>query len=1210
MTDQNNNVLRTYDYVYSVKVYNNTSTFSDYTTQISAWSVINGQIVQKSISAYDDANGTFANQFIVNGQAQNFNYSINTASLGDYVQESNLNKMLQASVTMTINNDYPGILSGSTPVRSVTYNPYTHRINSLKDYNSNVSNYIYDNLNRLTQKTVAVGSKDSQITTYSYTNVSDGSINKYPTPNTIVTDSQTVTNTIDPNGWITQQVISYPQGGNSKTIGYSYYTDAAQANYGLVSNVDGPRSDVNDNVSFTYDGFGNKATATQVVNNRTIVTKYLNYNSFSQPERIVYPSGLVGQFIYDIDGTLKAKITGNGGDTGNISGTTTSYTYDYMKRKKSETNPDNETTLYDYDGLGRLIKTTTPDGSISAQTYFDTGEVQSIGGASSTYNEINSVGQISKSRSGTDTSALWKTFIYDGNGNITQTQTALGIIEKWTYDALNRNTSYTDGEGNISTKSYDKTNNLTSSKDAVNSGSNPFNYVSSTLVKDEINNDYAKKNYVYNQHDQVINKYHGSRSCEFAGVDTLGREASVNCTSENSGDPAYAYNYQYTYDNSRFGRLDQVSSNASFGVDTKYNYDNLDRIVGKTQTNKAISTWGGANGSLSVGYTYSAANKIISLTLPSGRVINYNYDGNKGRLSSIDINNIRYINNINYNENGYLSGWNIENTNSKFNINYSSDTNYVSSVIFNDKSNAQKFLNQYNYDNDGNTIQIIKSDVKETNLIGGSTRIINGISITYDNNKNLKKEINFTKKNNLYSTGVTYSFNYDKNNNRISDNKLMPISSQDIKKIYNYYINTNKIQLDNSNYLNTGELRLSPFISGYDGNGQMRYSGGASGQYYMAYNHKNERTVRSLNAGGSWYNGAIQYIYDESSNLIGEYTAGGTPIVEYIWKGNRLVAAVYGSGNSSKIYAVITDKNNTPRMLFDNTANSVVWLWKSSAFGVGKPTGSITFNLRFPGQYYDEFTGLHYNLNRYYNPDLGRYMEPDPKGLEGGVNPYTYAGNNPINNIDPDGTNIIDNRNGTITIRPNIMQAPSLTIPYPKGWDAASRNLTPSSPYYHEYNYQFTVSGIYGKGNIRKIQNSIEKKPTPGNGSASKNGADINAEPWSISSLSQSVRSFGAIFTDSPVKSYTVQNEYGTWVYNVTQSGHPLSNGYVLRGSIPGAEGAQIINYGEGNGSLQANELTVDFVNRVWIYGTQNNLELAFPGRYANYSGNGYFNLY
>jgi YD repeat-containing protein len=540
--------------------------------------------------------------------------------------------MLQASVTMTINNDYPGIASGSSPIRSVTYNPYTHRISSLKDYNGNVSNYTYDNLNRLTQKVVAAGNVASQSTTYSYTILSNSLTNTYPTPNTIVTDSQTVTNTIDPNGWITQQVISYPKGGNSKTIGYSYYTDVDQTNYGLVSNVDGPRSDVNDNVSFTYDGFGNKATATQVVNNRSVVTKYLNYDSFAQPERIIYPSGLVDQFIYNVDGTLQAKITGNGGDTGSISGTTTSYTYDYLKRKKSETNPDNETTLYDYDGLGRLAKTTASDGSISTQTYFDTGEIQSIDGASSTYNEINSAGRISKSRAGTNASALWKTFTYDGNGNVTQTQTASGIVEKWTYDALNRNTSYTDGEGNISNKSYDKTNNLISSKDAINSGSSPFNYTNSTLVKDEINNDYATKSYAYNQNDQVTNKYHGSRNCEFAGIDILGREASISCTGENTSDQALSYNYQYTYDNSRFGHLDRVSSNTPFGVDTQYSYDNLDRVIGKKQTNNAMSTWGGGNVSLNVGYSYSTAGKVTAITMPSGRVINYNYDGNKGVL--------------------------------------------------------------------------------------------------------------------------------------------------------------------------------------------------------------------------------------------------------------------------------------------------------------------------------------------------------------------------------------------------------------------------------------------------------------------------------------------------------------------------------------------------------------------------------------------------
>jgi len=56
--------------------------------------------------------------------------------------------------------------------------------------------------------------------------------------------------------------------------------------------------------------------------------------------------------------------------------------------------------------------------------------------------------------------------------------------------------------------------------------------------------------------------------------------------------------------------------------------------------------------------------------------------------------------------------------------------------------------------------------------------------------------------------------------------------------------------------------------------------------------------------------------------------------------------------------------------------------------------------LRFQGQYFDAESGLHYNRHRYYDPEIGRYLTPDPIKLAGGLNQYQYTPN-PTGWVDP-----------------------------------------------------------------------------------------------------------------------------------------------------------------------------------------------------------------
>ena len=103
------------------------------------------------------------------------------------------------------------------------------------------------------------------------------------------------------------------------------------------------------------------------------------------------------------------------------------------------------------------------------------------------------------------------------------------------------------------------------------------------------------------------------------------------------------------------------------------------------------------------------------------------------------------------------------------------------------------------------------------------------------------------------------------------------------------------------------------------------------------------------------------------------------------------------------VYFIHPDHLGTP-VAVTSSAGETVWRATIDPFGnANVTTSTVTMNLRFPGQYFDAETGVHYNYFRDYDPVVGRYLQSDPIGLEGGINTYAYTLNNPIRYTDPTG---------------------------------------------------------------------------------------------------------------------------------------------------------------------------------------------------------------
>jgi RHS repeat-associated protein len=546
---------------------------------------------------------------------------------------------------------------------------------------------------------------------------------------------------------------------------------------------------------------------------------------------------------------------------------------------------------------------------------------------------------------------------------------------EYTYDALGRQSSYKDPKnnpltyydydplhrlrevtqpGNIQTLySYDSHNNLVAVTDG-NGNTTSYAFDDMHRVYQEISPDTGTTAYEYDPEGNVVAKTDARGIRIVYQYDALNRLALTNFPSPTETDISYAF------DNciNGKGRLCQVIDQTGT---TTYVYSPKGKLV---QEDKLVL---GVN--YTTEYQYDENGNVEVLTYPSGRTVTYVYD----------------------------------------------NANQVTSVLTTPSSGAQQtvassisyypFGSVKSMTHGNGLVRTVDHDL-QYRVTGIQTGTIQDLTYVPDPNGNLQSIINNLDVNK--NKGFTYdaldrlesatgpwgtlAWTYDSVGNRQSQTDTSGTA------IFTYYTGTNRLE-------SLSGAKTSSFTYDADGNTETEDS------RQFIYN-ENNRLVQVTD-------GLVlaEYTYNYAGQRVTKTRQGQTTIFHYaLWRSllsetvgtafNDFIYLYYqpiAKGTGTETHFVHTDHLATPRAMTD-LSQTTVWNLDARPFGDEQTIeGDEALNIRFPGQYYDEETGLSYNDFRDYDPELGRYVESDPIGLVGGINPYTYARANPIVAFDPTG---------------------------------------------------------------------------------------------------------------------------------------------------------------------------------------------------------------
>lgn len=924
-----------------------------------------------------------------------------------------------------------------------------------------------------------------------------------------------------------------------------------------LSEIDGPRTDVDDRIIIDYylnsSSEGNNRARMQTVTAPLgiLLADNILWTATGKIQSYDAPNNLQVSFAYYSGNDRLEQLTETDSSSGEARTLRWAYnaTGDVTSLTQAFGTLDSTTISFDYDDARRLTKITDglgnyieytldTEGNILDENVYDSGASlkKALNLTFDAYNRLdllsqaNETGDLNFASDGTlDTSV-------DGNS----------VTTDYSYDALRRLTGINQDFGGtdpttanaLTQLSYDTQNNLISVNDSIN-GTTIYVYDDLGNLLSQNSPDTGMTSFTHDEVGNITNSIDAKGQSIDYQYDALNRITDIDASGT-------ADDFNYSYDNCAqgSGRLCAVTS-ASGAV--TYAYD----AFGNTTAHQAIS------------YDYDTANRIRSMTYPSGAIVTYSYDV-AGQIIQVELtrngSTVSLGNMISYAPFGDIETMSYGNglfMIQSFDLAYRPTTQSITGVLG---------LNYSLYDANGNMLQRDDaiSGVNESFTYDAHDRLDTVNSVPESRNYDYDKNGNRTQ----LDDGAITSYAYDANSNRMNQNGANSVvldtngnTLSDGNRSYSYNSHNRLLEVFDSsvlqasyNYNGLGQRVSKQLANGsgrrylYGLDGKLLTETDLNGIILKEYIYLNDELLAMYHADsdadgetnvtedvsgtnptstdsdgdGLTDNNEI-FVYGTSPlladsdgdgindgleiglgsdplnnsitlgdiNLNAEVNIGDYVLLMQFVLGTRtpnpteqaqadlnndgqltvqdllimqkallglgiaslddlfsdlptLVASVmeilipnaYAALGDGEIYYVHNDHLGTPKVMTDESGVKV-WGTVHDVFGKALVDGgsSVELNIRFPGQYYDQESGLHYNYFRDYDPTTGRYVEADKLDIVGrSYDPqlvlfgfqnnnwfefngeiyyddqstapenlnhlYGYAGNNPLKNID------------------------------------------------------------------------------------------------------------------------------------------------------------------------------------------------------------------